>query len=178
MIQWEAEHEGQNMRIQEVMRTDLKCCIPSDTATQAVRTMMDLQAGIVPIVDDEQHRKLIGVVMEHDLFLEVEKRDSRSVRVSDCMTHEVIGCRPEDDVQMAVELMRDNHIHRIPVVDQDDRLQGSVSLTDILHRADTLSRQTLEALADIAADIAKVISEPSEFPNQSRSATAEKRVTK
>jgi CBS domain-containing protein len=135
------------MKVRDMMTVNVPYCLASDMAPQAARIMIDMGAGgIVPIVDNEQNSKLIGVVTDRDLWLEVERRDSRNVRVSDCMIDPVITCSPDDDVERAVDCMCDHEVLRIPVIDKDHRIQGMVSIADVLHRSEVVAAKAYEAL--------------------------------
>ncbi|WP_447980484.1 CBS domain-containing protein [Candidatus Nitrospira bockiana] len=140
------------MKVREVMTTSPTCCVPTDTASKAARIMKDLDTGIVPIIEDEQNRKLIGVVTDRDLCLEVVAgaRDPLTVQVRECMTSALVCCTPEDDVQKAVDLMRDNQVRRIPVVDQAGVIQGIVSMADITQRSEVPPSKTYETLKTVS----------------------------
>lgn len=156
------------MKVQEVMSTSPKCCVPSDSASKAARIMKDMDTGIVPVIENEQNRRLVGVVTDRDLCLEViaEGRDPQSVQVRVCMTPTVVCCTPDDDLQKALELMRDNQVRRIPVVDKDGIIQGMVSMADVVQRAEIPSDRTHETL--------KKVSEPTLQASKPRDQTARK----
>jgi CBS domain-containing protein len=145
------------MKIKHVMTKDPTCCLPSDTAQRAASIMRDEDAGVVPVIDDEQGRKIVGVVTDRDLCMNVvaEGRDPRTTYVQDCMTATVVSCVSQDSVDKATELMRENQIRRIPVVDEERRLLGIVSMADIVGRADTRPSETHETLKTVSAPTAQ-----------------------
>jgi acetoin utilization protein AcuB len=55
--------------------------------------------------------------------------------VRDCMTSPAITIKPDAPFQEALELMRQHHFRRLPVVDYQDALVGIVSERDLLHAA-------------------------------------------
>jgi CBS domain-containing protein len=124
--------------------------------------MRDEHAGIVPVIDNAQSRKIVGVVTDRDLCMNVvaEGRDPRSVTVEQCMTTKVVTCSPNDSVERATELMRENQIRRISVVNEQRELQGIVAMADIVSRADVKTTQTHETL--------KKVSAPTEAPSKPR----------
>ena len=67
------------------------------------------------------------------------------------MTTAVVTCSPNDSVERATELMRENQIRRIPVVDDRRKLQGILSLADLLSRAEIKVTQTHETLKRVSA---------------------------
>jgi CBS domain-containing protein len=56
------------------------------------------------------------------------------------MTTDLITVPPTDNLETARTLMRDNHIHHLPVVDKDDVLVGLVTLTNVLAATDSIFR--------------------------------------
>jgi CBS domain-containing protein len=136
------------MRIRNVMTKDPHCCLPTDSAAKAACIMRDEHAGFVPVVDDAQSRHIIGVVTDRDLCMNVvaEGRDPNDTTVEQCMTTKVVSCSPNDSVERATELMRENQIRRVPVVNESCELQGIVSLGDVVERATVKTAQTHETL--------------------------------
>jgi CBS domain-containing protein len=156
------------MRIKHVMTKYPRCCVPTDSAQHAASIMRDEHAGIVPVIDGEPSRKIAGVVTDRDLCMNVvaEGRDPRAVSVAECMTTKVVTCSPNDSVERATELMRENQIRRVPVVNEQRELQGIVALADVVERADIKMAQTLETLKKVSAPT----DEPSKPRAQSRKA--------
>ena len=135
------------MKVRDLMTEQVPYCLASDMASQAARVMMDLGVGgVVPIVDKEQDSKLLGVVIDRDLWLEIERRDSPEVRVCDCLITPDLSCSPDDEVEQAVDCMCDHKVLRIPVIDEDHRIQGMVSMADVLHRSEFPAAKAFEAL--------------------------------
>src|SRR2546421_8964618 len=134
------------MRIKPAMTKDPCCSVPSDTAQQAAGIMRDEHAGIVPVIDNAQSRKIVGVVTDRDLCMNVvaEGRDPRSVPVEECMTTKVVTCTSNDSVDRVTELMRENQIRRVPVVNEQHELLGIVALADVVERATPKVTQTHE----------------------------------
>jgi CBS domain-containing protein len=141
------------MKVKHVMTKDPSACVPSDTAVKAATIMRDEDAGVVPVIDNEQGQKIVGVVTDRDLCMNVvaEGRDPGTVRVEQCMTPSVVTCSPNDALEKATELMKENQVRRIPVVDEQGRLQGILSLADVVGRAEVKTSQTHETLKQVSA---------------------------
>ena len=150
------------MTVREIMTTSPACCLPSDSSVRAARIMKDMYTGIVPVIEDETSRKVIGVVTDRDLCLEViaEAKDPEQVQLRDCMARAVVCCAVDDDVVKALDMMRDNQVRRIPVVDREGRIQGIISMADLMNRVEVPPVKTKEAL--------KHISEPSDDASKPR----------
>ncbi|HEY2993984.1 MAG TPA: CBS domain-containing protein [Methylomirabilota bacterium] len=150
------------MKVKHLMTKDPTCCVASDTAQRAAAIMRDENVGIVPVIENEQSRRLVGVVTDRDLCMNVvaEGRDPSAVAVEACMTTKVVSCAPGDAVAKATELMKDNQVRRVPVVDEHGALAGIVAMADLVERAELKATETHETL--------KRVSTPSEVPSKPR----------
>jgi CBS domain-containing protein len=76
--------------------------------------------------------RVVGTVTDRDLAIRAVADDlPASTMVESLMTREVIGCRPEDQLAYARELMARHHKSRIMCINQNGRLEGVISLSDI-----------------------------------------------
>jgi len=139
------------IKIQDVMTMNPDWCLPESTTMEAGRMMKETDVGILPVVDSELGRKLIGVVTDRDLCLSVVAAGKHpdSVRVREAMTSQVVTCQPDDDIRKAIHLMQGNQVRRIPVVDRQGMIQGMVSTADIVQQADLSSNVTHETMKEV-----------------------------
>lgn len=122
------------MQVKDIMTSKPSYCT-SHWTIEAVATLMDhAGTGILPVVDELIHRKLVGVVTDRDLCLRVVAPGKYPAHtwVSDCMTVNPICCHPEDDVEIALRLMGDGRVRRLPVTDEHMHLQGMLSISDFI----------------------------------------------
>ena len=122
------------MQVSEMMHEYPVCCTELDTAQCAAELMKEQHAGALPVVERNGGGTLVGIVTDRDLCLRViaEGRDPRKVQVRECMTGSPIYCRPEDDVQYALSLMKEHHVRRIPVVDSENCICGMISFANLV----------------------------------------------
>jgi len=116
----------------EIMTSNPRTCSPLATAHDAAQIMLEEDVGSVPMVDDGS-QKLVGIVTDRDLCLGVVAAGEHpmEVPVVECMSAAPITCRPDDDVEVAEELMKEHQIRRIPVVDPQKRCIGMIAQADI-----------------------------------------------
>jgi CBS domain-containing protein len=121
------------MQVQEMMTVAVECCISGDSARQAAELMWKTDAGAIPVKTSEGDSTIIGIVTDRDLCMEVVAagRNADKVLVDECMTTQVVTCYPEDELEEVAELMAANQIRRVPVVDEQGKVMGIVSLADI-----------------------------------------------
>jgi len=130
--------------IKDVMTSDPACVDPHDTAADAARRMREVDSGAILVTEDGHLR---GVLTDRDIVVRAiaDGRDPSQVEVAEICSADVQALHPEDDVDRAVQLMRERHVRRIPIVDGQDHAVGIVSIGDI-----ALARQERSALADIS----------------------------
>lgn len=135
----------------EVMTQNPVCCLPADTVSKVAQMMKAEDVGSIPVVENEQSLKLIGIVTDRDLAMQVVAggRDANSTEVAEVMTYAVVTCRADDDVQKAVDAMAHHQLRRMPVIDDDHRIVGIISQADVATRVDR-SEETAEMVKEIS----------------------------
>jgi CBS domain-containing protein len=120
----------------EVMTKDLICCLPNDMVVKAAELMKRQNIGPILVIESEKTQKLVGLVTDRDLALKVvaEGRDANTTKVNKVMTHKLITCQAEDDLQKALDAMAEHQLRRIPIVDSDNKLLGIIAQADIATR--------------------------------------------
>ena len=128
------------------------CCLPGDTVGQAAQLMKDEDVGPVPVVADQQTKRLLGIVTDRDLAVKVvaEARQISAVPVEEVMTLNPVTSHADDDLQDAIDAMEKHQVRRIPVVDHDNRITGIIAQADIATR--THEPQTT---AEVVEEISK-----------------------
>lgn len=137
---------GQSMatRIEDLMTRDVVSLQPDATAQQAARLMKERDIGDVLVCEGDTLR---GIVTDRDLVVRCLAEDDRPAerRVGEICSSEPVTLSPDDDLDRAVDLMRQHAVRRIPVVD-GGRPIGVVSIGDL-----AMERDERSALADISA---------------------------
>jgi CBS domain-containing protein len=119
------------MKIAELMTPHPVTCARSTNLCEAAALMLQADCGILPLVEEG---KICGVVTDRDLFIALGTRNARpaSITVGDVARGPVYSCGPEDDIEGALELMREHAIRRLPVEEFGGTVVGIVSLNDLL----------------------------------------------
>jgi CBS domain-containing protein len=112
------------------------CCAPDDTASRAAKIMKTEDIGSVPVCESRDSKKLVGIVTDRDLTIQViaASKDPNSVRLSEVMTRDPVTCRVDDDLDNALNTMEKRQIRRIAVVDESGRLAGIIAQADVATR--------------------------------------------
>ena len=135
------------MRCEEIMKRDVECLSPRDTAEAAAVRMRDQGVGFLPVCDPSG--KVIGTLTDRDIVVRVlASKKPGTTLVEHIMTKEVVSCRPQDDLQRAEQLMAQKHKSRIMCIDDNGRLVGIISLSDIAQHVD--GAHALETLRQVS----------------------------
>jgi CBS domain-containing protein len=133
------------------MTKDPICCLPDDTVVKAAKLMKTGNFGSIPVIENEQTKKLVGIVTDRDLALTIvaEARDARDIKVESVMTTGMITCLAQDDLQKALDAMSTHQLRRIPVVDLNNRILGIIAQADVATRVN-FPEKTAEVVKDIS----------------------------
>jgi CBS domain-containing protein len=134
----------------EIMTRDVRAVQPGSPIREVAEIMRDENTGIVPIVDES--RRLLGVITDRDIVLRTipDGKEPSRLEAGALMTDDVECVTPGETVQDVIRMMGDHQVRRVPVVDQQDRLVGIISLGDIATRAD-YDEELQEALEEISS---------------------------
>ncbi|HXN87043.1 MAG TPA: IMP dehydrogenase, partial [Candidatus Binataceae bacterium] len=97
---------------------------PEQKIGEAVAVMERFRISGLPVVSDG---RLVGILTNRDLRF--ERRLDKQVR--DVMTSKVITARPGIDLEHAKELLQAHRIEKLPLVDDQNRLRGLITVKDM-----------------------------------------------
>ncbi|MUV88327.1 IMP dehydrogenase [Natronomonas sp. CBA1123] len=125
-----AEHVETVKRADELIIRDVVTASPEQTVREVDRMMGKEGVSGAPVVDDDD--VVLGIISGTDIrpYLEVGDRDE----VREAMTDEVITAGEDVTAREALELMYEHKIERVPIVDEEERLTGLVTMQGILAR--------------------------------------------
>jgi CBS domain-containing protein len=135
------------MNIADICTKNVRTCHPESDIAAAAVIMWETDCGAVPVLDDGG--KLVGVVTDRDISIAVATRKNLAAEtpVKDVMSGKVATCGIGDSVQGALKIMREAQIRRLPVLDENGKLRGMVSVNDIiLAIRETKTKAVKEAL--------------------------------
>ncbi len=132
------------MQVKQCMTREVCVISPDDTIERAAQLMGRIDAGILPVGDND---RLVGMITDRDIAIRgVAEGCGPSAKVGDVMSREVKYCFDDADADDVLENMAEIQVRRMPVVNHDKRLVGIVSISDI---AKDEEKEAGEALRDI-----------------------------
>ncbi|MEV6104948.1 CBS domain-containing protein [Streptomyces sp. NPDC051940] len=121
------EYATRHREIGAVMTPDVIRARPWDTYRDVARLLRENGISGVPVVDDDG--RVLGVISETDLA------GAPAGRADRLMTSPAVLAHAEDTVADVARVMAVRRIERLPVVDDEDRLIGIVTRSDLLQGA-------------------------------------------
>ena len=134
------------MRVSECMTRDVQLAAPNDTIADAAKAMARLDAGVLPIGEND---RLVGMITDRDIAVRaVAKGLGPDAKVRDVMSAEVMYCFEDEELEDAAHHMAELKVRRLPVLNRDKRLVGILSIGDLSHHED--ATKTGKAVAEIS----------------------------
>ncbi len=125
------------MKVADVMTKSPVYCSPETNLAAAVEILWNRDCGILPVVDSNQ--KLVGVATDRDMCVALGTRNRlpSEITIKDVASGKIVACKPEDDVRNALQTMAEARVRRLPVTDAEGKLQGVLSMDDIVLHTET-----------------------------------------
>jgi CBS domain-containing protein len=146
------------MTVKELQTSAVKSCGRDTDLATVAKLMWDGDCGVVPVVTDD--RKVVGMITDRDICIAAATRSKApsEIRARDVITgNGVHAVKADDDVHVALRTMRKHRVRRLPVVDQQQRLSGILSINDLAINASAVlpgavpATELLETLQAICA---------------------------
>jgi CBS-domain-containing membrane protein len=156
-----------NRTVADVMTRTVVMANASTGFKDIVRRMEESGVSALPVVNDQDH--LVGIVSEADLLLKeeranqpthwrpfergrrrIERTKAEAIVAALLMTAPVITIGPKATLGQAARLLHQNRVKQLPVVDEEDKIVGIVSRTDLLK---VFMRPDEEIQREVAEDV-------------------------
>src|SRR3954447_26898438 len=131
------------MLVQDVMTREPTTVTPETSIKRAAEILVERQISSLPVLDDRG--RVCGVLSEADLIRDVFVPDARGhmlpgeygerltpTSVEDVMTQHAITAHESSDIADVADLMSSSGVKSLPVIDDDRRLVGVVSRSDLV----------------------------------------------
>ena len=117
------------MKVWEALRDPRAVALPRMPLTKIRALMRYTEERIVPVVKDEKTRKLIGFITRIEAIIPTSTKSN--IRVAD-VARDYPVLRQTDSIDEAVKQLEEFKTDSAPVVDDEGRLVGVITLTDII----------------------------------------------
>ncbi len=125
---------------------------------ELAQLMRKHHVGDVVVIETHIDRMLpLGIITDRDIVVELiaEEVDLKSVTAGDLMSTTLITAQQKDGLWDTLQLMRSQGIRRLPVVNEQDFLEGIITVDDLI-----------ELLADELVILAKIAGRGKRFEEE------------
>jgi CBS domain-containing protein len=116
--------------VQDIMTHQVITISPEDTIENAARVMTNFNISSLVVLSLNGSA---GILTERDVLARIVAcgRNPRRVLVKEVMTYPIISTGLDTPIDAAVKTMLENKIKKLPIVTEDSRIAGIISLTDV-----------------------------------------------
>lgn len=121
------------MKVRDAMHKGATWVEPTTPLRDIARRMRESDVGAIPVRTDSH---LVGIITDRDITCRAvaNSGDIDKMTAQDVMTKDVVCCSPDDDIGIAINVMEEKQVRRLPVTDSHKAIIGILSLGDISHR--------------------------------------------
>jgi CBS domain-containing protein len=125
------------MKVGEIMTRNVCIANPGQTLREVAAEMEKRDIGVLPVAE---HDRLVGMITDRDIAARGAAHGlGPEAHVRDVMSAEVKYCFENDEVEALAYNMADQQIRRLPVMNEQKRLVGIVSLGDLATSKEALA---------------------------------------
>ncbi len=103
---------------------------PDETVSSAIMKMNEYDRGSLPVCNDKGEPE--GIITERDIVRKCfDKKVLSDIKVRDIMSENMIVGTLDDDVDYAINAMKQKRIRHLPIID-NNRVVGMISMRDLM----------------------------------------------
>ena len=147
------------MKVKDVMKKDVITTKKDTTILEAMKIMREKNIGFLIV---EENNEAIGVITDRDVVLILSKEISINTNIGKVMKKYVITTNMDTDISTASDTMGYMQVRRLVVVDDNNKICGILSLTDLASNTQT-ENLALETLIEISYNFPTKNDNPTEI---------------
>lgn len=123
------------MKVKGLMTQDAKAIWLTESLANAAKSMWENDCGILPVIKDG--RKVVGMITDRDICMAaaMRERSASAISVEEVITGKVFSVKPDDEIEVALHLMQEHKVRRLPVLGEEGELRGVLSINDVVMNA-------------------------------------------
>src|ERR1700693_2636139 len=137
------------MRVKDVMVRTAASCKPQSNLAEATEILWNRNCVMLPVLNSQGD--VIGVVTDGDICIALGTRNrlAGEIPVEEIISWKLFLCKPDEDIRSALMTMAREQVRRLPVINAEGKLEGILSMDDVILHAD---RTTPGKTADLTCD--------------------------
>jgi CBS domain-containing protein len=122
------------MKVKDAMHKGAEWVAPQTPIADVARKMRDLDIGAIPVGEND---RLVGMVTDRDIACRAVANGASLGKLTarDVMSKGILYCRDTEDLEDAMRIMEQKQVRRLPVINDQKRMVGMLSLGDIADAA-------------------------------------------
>jgi CBS domain-containing protein len=138
------------MKAKMIMTKAPACCTPDTKLQDVARMMIDHDCGAIPVVDDLESVRPIGIITDRDIICRTvaQGKNPLELTVKDCFTNPCVTVEEEASLDYVCGVIEQKQIRRVAVVDERGRCTGIIAQADVAEHAS--KRQAGEVLRKVS----------------------------
>lgn len=135
------------MKVKDAMHEGVEWVEPGTSISKIAALMKKHDVGAIPVGEND---RLIGMVTDRDIACRglANSKDPAKLTARDVMTKGIVYCNEGEELADAVRIMEQKKIRRLPVINDDKRMVGILSLGDVSHAGSrTLAGEVMAAVS-------------------------------
>jgi len=144
------------MRVNKVMTAGIRIAEPDEDIPHAAKKMRSQNIGALPVMENG---KLIGMVTDRDIVIRAvgANKDTEEMKVREIMSDECFWCLENEELEDAVRIMEQNQVRRLPVMNDNKKVVGMLSIEDVaMHAPTSLIGEVLKAVASRKGELQRL----------------------
>ncbi|MGH9928300.1 MAG: CBS domain-containing protein [Pyrinomonadaceae bacterium] len=159
------------MKVKDVMNPDARAIWLTESLADAAKSMWDNDCGVLPIIKDG--RKVVGMITDRDICMgtAMKDRNPSGISVEEVMSGMVYAATADEDIEQALQTMREHKVRRLPVVNPEGELAGILSINDIVLKARGRNGKARINYADVVETYQAICQHPLPIASEATAAT-------
>lgn len=134
------------LKVSDVMVKDVVTIKKEDSILEATKVMRDKDIGFLIIAENNE---ALGIITDRDIVVALSKEISINTNITKVMKKYVITANEKDELATATDTMGYMQIRRLVIIDDDKKIKGVLSLSDLL-RYPLIEDLALETMIEIS----------------------------
>lgn len=144
------------MKVSEVMTRGATCCEANASMADAAALMWKHDCGCIPVLGSDG--AVMAMITDRDICMAALMQGKRiqEMGVLGAATMGVATVRDSDEIEVAMRLMDQRQVRRLPVLDANSKVVGVISLNDLARAAQSRGLRPAPAPERVAGTLAAV----------------------
>lgn len=160
------------MNVGDIMTSPAVTCGPATNLSEVAQLLWDHDCGAVPVMDRDG--QVLGMLTDRDICIGVatRARPAWQIAAGEVISGQVYRCHPDDALGVALAVMAEHQVRRLPVIGDRGTIVGVLSVNDVIAQAQNVRTGGSQVAYQDVVSLLKRICAPRR-PHETASASPE-----